>query len=102
MIEGVKGGNAPIHRYATGGILGALLSLLPVGGLGVLVGLAMYLPFSITLGYGVGCILNIVIEKVKSAQFIEDKIVPLAAGLIVGEALTELGYSAFEIFKSMH
>jgi len=93
MIDGVVGGNVPVERYLAGGALGAVLSLLPVGGLGVLVGLAMYLPFPITLGYGIGCVINIILEKVKSNRWIEEKVVPFAAGLIVGEALTELGYS---------
>lgn len=93
MIKGVVGGHVPLHRYLAGGALGAVLSLLPVGGLGVLVGLAMYLPFYITLGYGIGCIANMVMEKYRSTGWIEAKVVPFAAGLIVGEALTELGYS---------
>ncbi len=102
MIQGVIGGNAPVHRYVSGAILGGLLSLLPMSGLGVLVGLAMYLPFSITLGYGIGCLLNIALEKIKSVQWIENTVVPFAAGLIVGEALTELTYSGIAILKSLH
>jgi uncharacterized oligopeptide transporter (OPT) family protein len=59
MIEGIVGGKVPVHRYLTGSILGGLLEALPVSGLGVLAGLGMYLPFSITLGYGIGCILDL-------------------------------------------
>lgn len=99
MIKGVVGGNVPTHRYLAGGLLGGVLSLLPVGGLGVLVGLAMYLPFDITLGYGIGCLANMALEKKFSARWIEEKIVPFAAGLIVGEALTELTYSILIMMK---
>lgn len=99
MIQGVVGGDVPTHRYLAGGLLGGVLSLLPVGGLGVLVGLAMYLPFYITLGYGIGCLANMGLEKIFSVRWIEEKIVPFAAGLIVGEALTELTYSILIMMK---
>ena len=102
MIKGVVGGHVPVNRYLAGGALGTVLSLLPVGGLGVLVGLAMYLPFYITLGYGIGCLANIGLEKIFSARWIEEKIVPFAAGLIVGEALTELTYSIMIMMKTPH
>ena len=80
-------------KYGCGALLGGALTLLPVGGLGVLVGLAMYLPFDITLGYGIGCLFSIALVKRYSPVWVEDKLVPFAAGLIVGEALTELSYS---------
>jgi len=85
MVESVLSGNAPVGKYLAGGMLGGVMSLFPGGGLGVLVGLAMYLPFSITMGYGIGCIANMAIIAKKGVAF--------AAGLIVGEALTELVYS---------
>lgn len=99
MISGVVGGEAPLDKYLAGGILGSVVTLFPVGGLGVLLGLAMYLPFSITLGYGIGCLASMGMEWRFGARFIEDKIVPLAAGLIVGEALTALGFSVFKILS---
>jgi len=98
MVESVLSGNAPVERYITGGLLGGVMSLLPGGGLGVLVGLAMYLPFSITLGYGVGCVANMMLVKKKGISWFESKGVPFAAGLIVGEALAELGYSFLVMF----
>lgn len=97
MISGVVGGEAPLDKYLAGGILGGVVTLFPVGGLGVLLGLAMYLPFSITLGYGIGCLMTMGMEWKLGPRFIEDKIVPLAAGLIVGEALTALGFSVYKI-----
>ena len=90
MIEGVLGGNAPTDKYVAGALVGGSLALVPIGGLGVLVGLAMYLPFEITFGYGIGCAITMALEKAKGYRFIGDIIVPLAAGLIVGEALTAL------------
>jgi len=97
MIEGVVGGSAPVDKYLAGGILGATVSLFPIGGLGVLLGLAMYLPFSITLGYGLGCLTAIGLERKHGKRWMENKIVPLAAGLIVGEALMALGFSVLKI-----
>ena len=87
VIDAVNSGNVPIDKYAMGGAAGAVLGAAPLPGLGVLIGLAMYLPFSITFGYGLGCFLQMAIQKVKGVAFCEDKLVPLAAGLIVGEAL---------------
>ena len=90
MIEGVVGGNAPVDKYLGGGLLGLALGALPTAGIGVLVGLAMYLPFEITLGYGVGCLTGWFLEAKKGRAFFSEKVVPLAAGFIVGEALTAL------------
>ena len=90
MVQSVLSGDAPLDKYLAGSIIGGSLALFPIGGLGVLVGLAMYLPFEITLGYGIGCLLNIVLEKLKGRRFIGDVLIPVAAGLIVGEALTSL------------
>ncbi len=98
MIQGVVSGNAPTEKYVAGGFLGAALSLLPVGGLGVLIGLAMYLPFSITLGYGIGCVISMGITKVKGIDWVENNITPFAAGLIVGEALMGLSDALFKIW----
>lgn len=98
MVEMVKSGRSDVARYLTGAIAGALLTLLPVGGLGVMIGLAMYLPFSITLGYGIGCLIAIGLEAVKGSGWTEEKMVPFAAGLIIGEAMTELSYSCWLVF----
>ena len=90
MVTGVVEGNVPLDKYAAGTAIGAALAVFPIGGLGVLVGLAMYLPFDITLGYGIGCVTSMVLEKKRGRRFYSDLIVPLAAGFIVGEALTSL------------
>ena len=39
------------------------------------------------------------IAKWKSSGFVEEKVVPLAAGLIIGEALCEVVHSMYQIFK---
>ena len=87
----------PVDKYAMGAGVGILLGAAPLAGFGVLVGLAMYLPFSITLGYGCGCLLQMLIQRVKGVSFCENRLVPLAAGLIVGEALTGMGHAMFSV-----
>jgi uncharacterized oligopeptide transporter (OPT) family protein len=79
-----------VDKYLGGGLLGLALGALPTAGVGVLVGLAMYLPFEITLGYGVGCLSGWFLEAKKGRAFFSEKVVPLAAGFIVGEAITAL------------
>ena len=99
MIDGVISGNAPYLKYLSGGLLGAALSVLPIGGLGVLIGLSMYLPFFITLGYGIGCVCNMIIVKIKGLSWVEDYVTPLAAGLIVGEAMIGLVFAIKDIIN---
>ena len=38
-------------------------------------------------------------NKKKGNEFCENKLVPLAAGLIVGEAIIGMGYAAFEVLS---
>lgn len=97
MVEGVVGGDAPLDKYVAGAGIGGALSIFPIGGLGVLIGLAMYLPFDITLGYGIGCVTSMFLEKKKGRRFYGDVLVPLAAGLIVGEALTSLTFTLWKL-----
>ena len=95
MIEAVQNDTVPSDKFILGGIVGILLGAAPISGLGVLIGLAMYLPFAITLGYGLGCLTQMWIVKQKGPAFLENKLVPLAAGLIVGEALMGVGHASF-------
>ncbi|HKI74809.1 MAG TPA: OPT/YSL family transporter [Pseudomonadales bacterium] len=90
MISGVLSGNAPVDKYVAGAVIGGSLAFFPIAGLGVLVGLAMYLPFEITLGYGIGCLISIGLQRWRGPHFYGERLVPIAAGLIVGEALTNL------------
>ncbi len=98
MIEALATGDSAVDKYISGAAIGGTLSIFPIGGLGVLVGLAMYLPFSITLAYGIGCLIAMALEAQLGAEFIGKRLVPAAAGLIVGEALTQLVFSAIGIF----
>jgi putative OPT family oligopeptide transporter len=90
IIESLVGGDVALDKYAAGAGLGGALAFYPIGGLGVLVGLAMYLPFSITLGYGIGCVVSIYLGKKMGNRWMGETLIPLAAGFIVGEALTNL------------
>lgn len=100
IIDAVKSGNVPIDKYIMGGTVGAILGAAPMAGLGVLVGLAMYLPFSITFGYGIGCMIQMGLQRKYGLSFCENKLVPLAAGLIVGEALTGVGHAGYKLIQS--
>lgn len=101
IITGLKTGVIPMDKYLLGGGIGALLATAPMSGLGVMVGLAMYLPFSITLGYGIGCLTQMFIQKKKGLHFAEHKLVPFAAGLIIGEAITGIGQAFVGILQQM-
>lgn len=100
-LEGVvntfRGGNAPVEMYGMGGLIGVLLSLSGMAGLGVLVGLSMYLPLMYLLPYGLGCLIQMFVTKVKGASWTENWGLPLAAGLIVGEGILGIGFAAFKL-----
>ncbi len=87
MIRGILGAEVPAHQYLAGAGLGALLSASGVGGLGILVGLGFYLPFNIVLTYTLGTLLRLLADNRLGRSFSEDVGVPVAAGLLVGEAL---------------
>lgn len=63
MIEAIQGGQVPVDKYAVGALVGALLTFATGGGLGVLVGLSMYLPVNYILPYGVGCALSMIAAR---------------------------------------
>lgn len=90
IIESLQQGASPLDKYVSGGAIGLALGIYPIGGLGVLIGLAMYLPLYITLTYGVGCVTSIMLQKRNGARWMSDTLVPVAAGFIIGEALTNL------------
>lgn len=100
IIETLQTGNVPVDKYSLGAVIGGLLGFAPFAGLGVLVGLALYLPFSITLGYGIGNLAQMAIQRKMGREFAEHKIVPFAAGLIVGEAIMGIGSSLYQIIQS--
>ncbi|MFD2096691.1 OPT family oligopeptide transporter [Corallincola platygyrae] len=92
MISGILGGDIPTEKYLAGAGIGALLSALS-GGLGITVGLGFYLPFNIVLTYAIGTVLREVSDRVMRHSFSESVGIPLAAGLIVGEALVGVGFA---------
>ena len=102
VIEGLldpqKG--VPVEKYAAGAGIGAVLSASGVGGLGILVGLGFYLPFKIVLTYMIGTLLRVGGDALFSRTFSERVGIPIAAGLIVGEALVGVGYAFYMIFAA--
>jgi len=96
MIEGITGGNIPSEKYLAGALLGGLLSLLQAG-LGITVGLGFYLPFDIVLTYAIGTLLREIVDRTKGKNWSESKGIPIAAGLIVGEALVGVGKAVYII-----
>jgi len=100
IIEALRDGDAAVDKYLAGATIGGALSIFPIGGIAVLVGLAMYLPFSITLAYGIGCLVSMALERSYGASFIGRKLVPVAAGLIVGEALTALAWNLVVLLRT--
>jgi len=83
----VQSGDVPLGKYLSGALLGLIVSLLVSPGIGVMVGLSMYLPFEYMIVFGIGGLLSILMSRWKGARWAEDKGVPIAAGLIVGDAL---------------
>lgn len=98
-MRAILGGDVPVGKYAAGAGLGALLSASGVGGLGILVGLGFYLPFHIALTYSIGTVLRLVVDKMKGRRFSEEVGIPIAAGLIVGEALVGVGFAMYFVIK---
>lgn len=97
MISGILGGDVPSHQYLAGAGLGALLSATGVGGLGVLVGLGFYLPFDIVLTYTIGTVLRLVADARIGAAWSNEVGIPLATGLLVGEALIGVGHAIVNV-----
>jgi putative OPT family oligopeptide transporter len=97
MINGILGGDIPVEKYLAGAGLGALLSAAS-GGLGITVGLGFYLPFNIVLTYSIGTLLRLLTDARMGKRFSEDTGIPIAAGLIVGEALVGVGFAIRAVF----
>jgi putative OPT family oligopeptide transporter len=99
MVSGILGGEVPIQKYISGAGIGALLSASGIGGLGVLVGLGFYLPFDIVLTYTIGTALRVFSDGKYGSRFSNDVGVPMAAGLIVGEALVGVGFAVYYVIR---
>lgn len=100
MINGIVGGDVPTYRYGAGAGLGLLFALSGFGGIGVLVGLGFYMPFAIVLTYTIGNFVRIAADKWKGRSWVENTGIPIAAGLIVGEALVGVGNAMVKVFGS--
>jgi putative OPT family oligopeptide transporter len=101
MIKAVLGGEVPVAKYIAGTGLGALLSSSGIGGLGILVGLSFYLPFDIVLTYSIGTLLRVLMDWKKGQRFSEEVGIPIAAGLIVGEALVGVGFALYYVIAGV-
>lgn len=96
MIEGVLGGDVPMQQYLAGALLGGVLSTFQ-GGLGITVGLGFYLPFNIVLTYALGTLARVLADRYRGKRWSEDTGIPVAAGLIVGEALVGVGFAIYYV-----
>jgi uncharacterized oligopeptide transporter (OPT) family protein len=101
VISGVQGGEMPYALYGFGALLGILLGLGSFAGLGVLIGLSIYLPFFYIATYGIGCVIQIILVRIKGARWCENWGVPFAAGLIVGEAILALVVNVLVLLKGL-
>jgi len=99
MVSGILGGDVPVQKYISGAGIGALLSASGIGGLGVLVGLGFYLPFNIVLTYTIGTLLRLFTDAKQGHRFSNEVGVPIAAGLIVGEALVGVGAAIYYVVQ---
>lgn len=97
-IDGILGGDVPTEKYMAGAILGGILSAV-IGGLGITVGLGFYLPFNIVLTYSLGTLAREVTNKVRGNTWSEEVGIPVAAGLIIGEALVGVGNALVIVFS---
>ncbi len=97
-IDGILGGDVPTEKYMAGAVLGGVLSAV-MGGLGITVGLGFYLPFNIVLTYSLGTLAREVSNRVKGNTWSEEVGIPIAAGLIIGEALVGVGNALVIVFS---
>jgi putative OPT family oligopeptide transporter len=101
MIEGILGGDIPLRKYLGGAGLGMLLSSSGIGGLGVLVGLGFYLPFNIVLTYTVGTAVRLFSDWKLGHRFTNDVGIPMATGLMVGEALIGVAFALQHVLSGI-
>lgn len=97
VIDQVRAGQMDWIRYGSGALVGGLLSLSGLPGLGVIVGISMYLGLSIILPYGIGALTREGFQRVKGIEWCEAKGIPLAVGLIVGDGLMTLLFALLTV-----
>ncbi len=99
-IDGIMGGDVPTEKYIAGAILGGILSAF-MGGLGITVGLGFYLPFNIVLTYSLGTLCRELSDRFKGQTWSEQVGIPIAAGVIVGEALVGVGHAIGIVLETL-
>ena len=65
-----------------------------------MVALGFYMPFNIVLTYSIGCTIRVITNKVSGNRWAEEFGIPIAAGLIVGEALVDVGFAIYNIIPA--
>jgi putative OPT family oligopeptide transporter len=100
LILAVKGGDVPLDKYGAGAAVGGALTLATGGGMGVLVGLSMYLPMFYVLPYGLGCLLAMLAKRTLGQHWSSEKGVPVAAGLLVGDSLAGVVFSIITLVRA--
>jgi putative OPT family oligopeptide transporter len=98
VTEGILNDDVPVYRYVAGGGLGLMLAVSGLGGIGVLIALGFYMPFNIALTYTIGNILRMTTDKLCGTRWSHEIGIPIAAGMIVGEALVGVGNALFKVF----
>ena len=101
VMQGIVGGDVPTYRYAAGAGLGAILAFSGLGGIGVLIGLGFYMPFNIVLTYTIGNLIRMGVDRTHGIRFVENVGIPVAAGLIVGEALVGVGNALWIVLRNL-
>ncbi len=91
----------PVKKYLAGALIGLLVSLLVSPGLGVMIGLSLYLPFEYMIVFGIGGLLSIFISRKYGTRLAEDKGIPIAAGLIVGDAIVGIIDAIIKVASSL-
>ncbi|MCA9718608.1 MAG: OPT/YSL family transporter [Myxococcales bacterium] len=99
VVNSIVGGDVPAFRYAAGAGLGGIMAFSGLGGIGVLIGLGFYMPFNIVMTYTVGCVLRMWADRARGREFVENVGIPVAAGLIVGEALVGVGTAMIAVIQ---
>ncbi|MEM1166166.1 MAG: OPT/YSL family transporter [Planctomycetota bacterium] len=98
-IEGLQGAGLPYALYGFGILLGGLLGVGSFAGLGVLVGLSMYLPVVYIFAYGLGCLANQVVEAIKGREWTAEWCTPFFGGVIIGESVLGLIFAGYVILS---
>ncbi len=101
VVLAVQGGNVPVDKYIAGALVGGGLTLGAGGGMGVLVGLSMYLPMFYVLPYGLGCLLQMAAQRFIGKSWSNETGVPIAAGLLVGDSLAGVVLSSILLAKGL-